>query len=98
MAAQPGIHFLIGNDLGVLMPTETEGHDKEPCLDHLPGKDVDDLRARAEIYLGGLARSKVQDGGDLRMRVFWHQYMLLQLLINSEAHQINLDRGGNHSA
>ena len=70
VAGQPGIHALIGNDLSVLMPAETKGHDKEPCLDHFPGKNVDDLRAGTEVHLGGLAWSKIQDGGDLGVSFF----------------------------
>ena len=64
MAGQPGRHLLVGDDLGIHVPAEAQGHDKDPCLNRLAGKDIDDGGTFAKIHLGGLCRCKVQHTGD----------------------------------
>ena len=65
VASEPGLHLLVGDDLGVLMAAVGQGHDKDPGGKHFAGKHINNGRPFAKIDLDGLPGLKVQDGGYL---------------------------------
>lgn len=67
VAGQPGRHFLVGDDLGVHMPTKTQGHDKDPGFDLIAAENVDDGGTLPKIHLTCLCRCKIQHAGCVRL-------------------------------
>ncbi len=65
VTAQPGIHPLIRNHLGIHVAAEALGHDEDPALDPLAGEGVDDVGTPAEVHLDRLSRLIIQDAGRL---------------------------------
>jgi hypothetical protein len=63
VAGQPGLHLLVKDDLGVLMPGEAQGHDEDPRLQNLASRGIDELGTGAEVHLRGLGRGKVENDG-----------------------------------
>jgi len=70
VAGQPGLHLLVGDDLGIHMPAEAKGHDEDPGGNDFPGKNIRDGGTFAKIHLGRLPRRKVQDTGGVRVLFF----------------------------
>ena len=61
VAGQPGLDLLVADDLGILVPGMAESHDEKPGSGDLAGDSIDELRAGAEIDLGGFPGSEIED-------------------------------------
>ena len=70
VTGQPGLHLLIGDNLGIHMPAEAKGHYKNPGLDHFSAKDVNYGGPFSEIHLSGASGGKIEDAGDLGILAF----------------------------
>ena len=68
VTGQPGLDFLVGNDLRILMATPGERHHEDPGLDDLAAVPIGDRGTLAEIDLRRFGDGEVQHDRRLRQR------------------------------
>ena len=67
VASQPGLHLLITNQFGVLVPTPGQYHHEHPGFKFLTSVDVGNYRPGTEVDLRNITGPKVEHGDDLWM-------------------------------